>query len=86
MVAEQNIRIRSYLLWEAAGGPPGQAVEFWLQAEAELEAESRDAPKPWVAIVTAPVPRVLVYSQPHRMAATRIQSPDREPAINAAMR
>jgi hypothetical protein len=29
---------RAYFLWEAAGRPPGDGVDFWLQAERELRA------------------------------------------------
>jgi hypothetical protein len=33
-----EIRVRAYQKWEAAGGPKGDGVEFWLQAERELQA------------------------------------------------
>jgi hypothetical protein len=33
---EQAIRTRAYQLWEEAGSPPGDGVDFWLQAEAEF--------------------------------------------------
>jgi hypothetical protein len=32
---EERIRLRAYLLAEAAGFPEGRADEFWLQAEKE---------------------------------------------------
>lgn len=35
---EDSIRERAYLLWEAAGRPDGDGVEFWLKAEEELSA------------------------------------------------
>lgn len=35
-VCEDSIREKAYLLWEAAGSPPGDGVEFWVQAEKEL--------------------------------------------------
>jgi hypothetical protein len=31
----ETIRVRAYELWEAAGGPSGDGVEFWLAAERE---------------------------------------------------
>lgn len=33
---EETVRERAYLLWEAAGRPEGDGVEFWLRAEEEL--------------------------------------------------
>src|SRR5262249_18391008 len=35
-IAEDDIRIRAYELWESAGRPHGQDRELWLQAEREL--------------------------------------------------
>lgn len=35
---EDSVRERAYLLWEAAGRPDGDGVEFWLKAEEELSA------------------------------------------------
>jgi hypothetical protein len=34
--AEEVIRARAYFLWEAAGHPCCDGVEFWLRAEQEL--------------------------------------------------
>jgi hypothetical protein len=34
-----EIRLRAYLRWEAAGKPPGDDVKFWLEAEQELQQE-----------------------------------------------
>ena len=33
---EDRIRDRAYELWEAAGRPEGDGVEFWYQAEHEI--------------------------------------------------
>lgn len=33
---DDSIREKAYLLWEAAGSPPGDGVDFWVQAEKEL--------------------------------------------------
>jgi hypothetical protein len=35
-VSEEEIRLRAYLLWEAAGRPSGESHRFWLDAEREL--------------------------------------------------
>ena len=37
-VAEEDIRLRAYLKWEAAGRPEGDGVRFWREAEKELRA------------------------------------------------
>ena len=33
---EDAIRARAYALWQQAGSPGGDGVEFWLRAEQEL--------------------------------------------------
>ena len=33
----RRIAERAHELWQAAGSPPGAALDFWLQAEQELE-------------------------------------------------
>ena len=35
-VSEEDVRVRAYHLWEAAGRPDGDGVEFWVRAEQEL--------------------------------------------------
>ncbi len=37
--SEEEIRTRSYLLWEREGKLHGKDREYWLRAKAELEAE-----------------------------------------------
>jgi Protein of unknown function (DUF2934) len=37
--SEEEIGIRSYLIWEREGRPDGKSEEHWLKAKAELEAE-----------------------------------------------
>jgi hypothetical protein len=34
--SEELIRARAYYLWEQAGRPEGDGVQFWLEAEQEL--------------------------------------------------
>jgi hypothetical protein len=36
---EEQIRVLAHSKWAAAGCPPGDGVEFWLEAEQELNAE-----------------------------------------------
>jgi hypothetical protein len=35
-VSVEEIRLRAYQRWEAAGRPPGDGVRFWFEAEQEL--------------------------------------------------
>jgi hypothetical protein len=46
----QEIAVRAYQVWEAAGRPSGRAVEHWLAAEALL----RDAVAPRPAVSRLP--------------------------------
>lgn len=41
MVSEEAVRRRSHEIWLKEGQPDGKAMEHWLRAEAELEAEER---------------------------------------------
>jgi hypothetical protein len=41
MVSEEAVRSRSHEIWLKEGRPEGRALEHWLRAEAELEAEQR---------------------------------------------
>lgn len=36
IVSEEDIRQKAYLLWEEAGRPDSDGVEFWLRAESEF--------------------------------------------------
>jgi hypothetical protein len=71
MVVEREIRIRSYLLWEAEGRPEGRDMEFWFSAKAQLEAES-SAPAPWKRTYFFVVPRASVSSPPRKLVANRV--------------
>lgn len=33
---EEQVRARAYALWEQAGRPEGDGLQFWLEAEQEL--------------------------------------------------
>ena len=41
---ESDIRLRAFELWNLRGRPHGYEVEFWLQAERELEGERSGRP------------------------------------------
>jgi hypothetical protein len=34
--SDEEVRLAAYLKWVAANCPPGDGVEFWLEAEREL--------------------------------------------------
>jgi hypothetical protein len=38
----EKIRERAYYKWEQAGYPEGDGANFWLEAEAELQAETAE--------------------------------------------
>lgn len=39
MMHRRRVKARAYELWEQAGRPPGQDVEFWLEAERQLDSD-----------------------------------------------
>lgn len=41
---EEKVRLRAYEIYERRGATPGDALQDWLQAEAELSATSPEAP------------------------------------------
>ena len=85
MVADHEIRIRSYLLWEAEGRPQGRDMEFWFRAQAELEAEAR-APSAWKRPRLFVVPRASVTSPPRKLIANRVPNVKRAATAIAATR
>lgn len=83
MAIEHDIRIRSYLLWEADGRPQGRDMEFWFRAQAQLETESR-APSPWKRPRLFVVPCASVSSPPRKVIADRVPNVKRTPVPIAA--
>ncbi|MGH6889670.1 MAG: DUF2934 domain-containing protein [Rhizomicrobium sp.] len=77
MASEYDVRVRSYLLWEAAGRPQGRDREFWFQAEAVLHAET---PQTWRKPTLVLVPGVPVSRPPQRTTAMRVPPRDRKTA------
>jgi Protein of unknown function (DUF2934) len=41
MMRRLQVRARAYELWEQAGRPAGRDLEFWLEAERQVEDERR---------------------------------------------
>ncbi|WP_247311431.1 DUF2934 domain-containing protein [Bradyrhizobium sp. 141] len=42
MMRRGQVRARAYELWEQAGRPTGRELEFWLEAERQLEEEREE--------------------------------------------
>ncbi|MGL9621768.1 DUF2934 domain-containing protein [Bradyrhizobium sp. U531] len=42
MLRRGQVRARAYELWEQAGRPVGRELEFWLEAERQLEDEREE--------------------------------------------
>ncbi|HEY0281106.1 MAG TPA: DUF2934 domain-containing protein [Rhizomicrobium sp.] len=82
--SEDEIRIRSYLIWEREGRPEGKAAEHWLQAKAELETEFE---ADWHAAslegetTSFVLPHLPISSPPNRSVSAKIgPEPEAVPA------
>ena len=42
MMRRGQVRSRAYELWEQAGRPAGRELEFWLEAERQIEQEREE--------------------------------------------
>ncbi|MBU6297295.1 MAG: DUF2934 domain-containing protein [Alphaproteobacteria bacterium] len=75
--SDEEIRVRSYLIWEREGCPEGKSAEHWLRAKAELEAEfeakwraaSMDG-----ASTTFVLPLLPISSRPSRTVSIKLGS------------
>lgn len=73
--SEDDIRLRSYLIWEREGHPEGKSEEHWLRAKAELEAELEAS---WQAAslegetTDFHLPRMPISTPPSRSVAEKI--------------
>jgi hypothetical protein len=83
--SEEEIRIRSYLIWEREGRPEGKAEEHWLRAKAELDAEFEAK---WHAAslegetTTFVMPLLPISTPPSRTVANKI-APETQPPQRA---
>jgi hypothetical protein len=68
MVSEEEVRQRSYEIWQREGCPDGKADEHWFRAKAELEAECQAAIFPWGGgdCREFVAPRVPISPQPRK--------------------
>ena len=55
-LSEDAIRLRSYLIWQRGGCPQGSALDHWLCAKAELEAELQATATIRIAPARRPAP------------------------------
>ncbi|MDE1937377.1 MAG: DUF2934 domain-containing protein [Alphaproteobacteria bacterium] len=75
--SDEEIRVRSYLIWEREGHPEGKSAEHWLRAKAELDAEyeakcraaSLDG-----ASTTFVLPLLPISSRPSRTVSIKLSS------------
>jgi hypothetical protein len=52
-VNESAIRLVAYQMWQTAGHPAGSDLQFWLDAEKQLRASTKVAPRPPAAQLSA---------------------------------
>lgn len=87
--SEDEIRVRSYLIWQREGCPDGRSEEHWLRAKAELEAEFE---ADWRAAslegdtTTFVLPLLPISSPPSRSVSARIGAESEPIAASAARR
>ena len=87
--SEDDIRVRSYLIWEREGCPEGKAEEHWQQAKAELEAEFE---ADWRAAslegetTSFVLPHLPISSPPSRSVSAKIDPETESAPVNAARR
>jgi hypothetical protein len=75
LITEDQIRHRSYAIWEADGRQPGRSVEYWTRARAELILEllrSCDVALAEEENLDLVMPRPPISKQPYRHEAARI--------------
>ncbi len=76
---EEVIRQRSHLIWLREGRPDGKALDHWLRAKAELEAENRASfskSDEWRQVV---MPRLPISQPPQMTIAGHIRTGSRLP-------
>jgi hypothetical protein len=85
-ISEEEIRLRSYLIWQHEGCPKGAELAHWLRAKAELEAEHggkfprshvffrSDGPHPMATPQLPVPPRLTAMPPPKRTTAARVAS------------
>jgi hypothetical protein len=84
-ILEEAVRLRSYSIWEREGCPDGNALDHWLRAVAEIDAELRALPllrEPTAFVL----PRMPISRPPNRRISARINVERSCAALSAATR
>ncbi len=77
LIPEEQIRLRSYALWEAEGRQEGRCEEYWLRALAELHEELE---RSWLVALEERenmelvMPRLPISKAPYRHEAGRLNA------------
>lgn len=77
LIPEEQIRARSYCIWEADGRRDGCAEEYWLRALAELQEELE---RSWLVAMEERenmelvMPRLPISKPPYRHEAGRLDA------------
>ena len=69
--SDEAVRLRSFSIWQREGCPQDRALDHWLRAKAELEAELRADPPPRKPLSIV-MPRVPISQRPNRRIAAKI--------------
>jgi hypothetical protein len=78
-ITEEQIRQRSYEIWESEGRQEGRSLEHWFMAKAELEMEfeqSCDVALSETETTGLTMPHPSISMPPHRHEAARIVPDD----------
>ncbi|GAA0533997.1 hypothetical protein GCM10008941_11830 [Rhizomicrobium palustre] len=79
LIPEEQVRARSYMIWENEGRPDGRSEEFWLRAAAELE---RELEKSWLVALEERenlelcMPKLPISKPLQRHEAGRVAMPE----------
>lgn len=72
LIPENAVRVRSYLIWQNKGCPEGCALDHWLQAESELEAELRAGLRPHRPLAYVS-PRPMISCRPRKSVSAKLK-------------
>ncbi len=71
--SEDEIRLRSYQIWEREGRPEGRAEAHWRLAKAELKVEMEEASMAGEKTDVV-LPRLPISTPPHKIVSKRIET------------
>jgi DUF2934 family protein len=74
-IGKSEIGLLAYQLWEQAGRPSGQDLDFWLRAESQLRAAVKATPASTMALPAskeATKPVMTASPQPHAQRPLRL--------------